>query len=197
MPHPPLVISQSLIAGMERHAAEAYPAECCGILIGVDSADARRIDAVEPAANGFVAEDGPAGDSPPDDAPADIGPAGNGAAGIDAAGKEPTRDRATPRDAVAAPGPGKESQRNRFVITPRALLAAERAASAMGKVVVGFYHSHPDHPARPSDFDRRHAWDFYSYLILATQGTQVVDATCWRLDESTRTFARQDIIETP
>ncbi|MFQ5779073.1 MAG: Mov34/MPN/PAD-1 family protein, partial [Terriglobia bacterium] len=59
-----------------------------------------------------------------------------------------------------------EAARTRFLVTAEDYRAAEKAARAQGLEIVGFYHSHPDHPARPSEFDREHAWPWYSYIIV-------------------------------
>jgi proteasome lid subunit RPN8/RPN11 len=83
-------------------------------------------------------------------------------------------------------------QYHRFSITPATLMKAERKCSA-GKMVLGFYHSHPDHPARPSEYDRVHAWPFYSYVIVAIDQKKPVDMTSWVLDETTEQFVVQDI----
>jgi proteasome lid subunit RPN8/RPN11 len=85
-------------------------------------------------------------------------------------------------------------QYHRFSIDPVQQLRAERAAEAEGKVVLGFYHSHPDHPARPSEYDRQHAWPFYSYVIVSIAKGEPVDMTSWVLDQATETFQRQDIV---
>ena len=87
-------------------------------------------------------------------------------------------------------------QYHRFLITPDVMLRAEMTSSANGNVVLGFYHSHPDHPARPSEYDREHGWPFYSYIIVSIAKREPVDMTSWVLDEKTETFARQDILET-
>jgi len=86
-------------------------------------------------------------------------------------------------------------QYHRFLITPKNLMDAEKSAGAAGKLVLGFYHSHPDHPARPSEYDREHAWPFYSYVIVAITKREPTDMTSWVLDEVTETFKRQDILE--
>src|SRR5512137_1042930 len=54
-----------------------------------------------------------------------------------------------------------DSPRNRFALTADDVRDAEKAAQQQGLEVVGWYHSHPDHPARPSQFDREHAWPWY------------------------------------
>ena len=85
---------------------------------------------------------------------------------------------------------------HRFSIDPRAQLKAEREADAEGKAVLGFYHSHPDHPARPSEYDREHAWPFYSYVIVAIARGKPADMTSWVLDEKTNQFFAQPIAAT-
>ena len=82
---------------------------------------------------------------------------------------------------------------HRFSIDPRAQLKAEREAEAEGKVVLGFYHSHPDHPARPSEYDREHAWPFYSYVIVSIEKGRPADMTSWVLDDATERFGAQTI----
>jgi proteasome lid subunit RPN8/RPN11 len=94
--------------------------------------------------------------------------------------------------------PGKnvfeaDEQYHRFSIDPLAQLKAERAAEKDGKVVLGFYHSHPDHPARPSEYDRTHGWPFYSYVIVAIEKGRAVDMTSWVLNDVTEQFDKQEI----
>jgi proteasome lid subunit RPN8/RPN11 len=75
----------------------------------------------------------------------------------------------------------QDSRHNRFLISPETVLAAHKEARALGLDVVGYYHSHPDHPARPSEFDREHAWPGMSYLIVSVEKRKVVEARSWRL----------------
>jgi proteasome lid subunit RPN8/RPN11 len=84
---------------------------------------------------------------------------------------------------------------HRFSISPKQLMAAEEKSHKTGRLVLGFYHSHPDHPARPSEYDRQHAWPFYSYVIVSIAKGDAVDMTSWLLNEQTETFSRQDIVE--
>ena len=72
-------------------------------------------------------------------------------------------------------------QRRRFEINPRDYLKAERYALANEVTLIGIYHSHPDHPAKPSEHDLRQAVPFFSYLILATEKEQVTTVTSWQL----------------
>jgi len=90
----------------------------------------------------------------------------------------------------------EQERRRRFAIDPLALMHAEKTAAANVELVLGFYHSHPDHPARPSETDRAHAWPFYSYVIVAIHDRQPIDVTSWLLDEQTESFSRQEIVET-
>ena len=101
-------------------------------------------------------------------------------------------DRLEPMQNVFDP----EQQRRRFAVDPLALIKAEKFASADGKLVLGFYHSHPDHPAKPSEYDRTHVppWSFYSHVIVAIHQAKPVDMTCWWMDESTEQFIGQEIV---
>ena len=82
---------------------------------------------------------------------------------------------------------------HRFSISPQQLMAAERAAGERKELVLGFYHSHPDHPARPSEYDRQHAWPFYSYVIVAVEKGTAADLTSWELNEQTEAFEPQGV----
>jgi proteasome lid subunit RPN8/RPN11 len=84
--------------------------------------------------------------------------------------------------------PGRESERNRFLIDPREQLRAEKDARARGLEVVGYYHSHPDHPARPSNYDREHAWPWYSYVIVSVVRGEAKELTSWVLSEDRSRF---------
>jgi proteasome lid subunit RPN8/RPN11 len=87
-----------------------------------------------------------------------------------------------------------DEQYHRFSLDPRELMQLEKGAAEAGLAVLGFYHSHPNHPARPSETDRRHAWPFYSYVIVAIANRQPIDLTSWQLDESTEQFKPEEIV---
>ncbi len=74
-----------------------------------------------------------------------------------------------------------DSPRNRFEVTSEDVRLAEKAARAQNLELIGWYHSHPDHPARPSEYDRDHAWPWYSYIIVSVQSGQPRDMNSWRL----------------
>jgi len=86
-----------------------------------------------------------------------------------------------------------DEQYHRFSIDPRVQLQAEREAAKEGKVVLGFYHSHPNHPARPSEYDREHGWPFYSYVIVSIMERKAADMMSWMLDDATEQFVEQEI----
>jgi proteasome lid subunit RPN8/RPN11 len=86
-----------------------------------------------------------------------------------------------------------DSPRNRFSVTSEDVLAAEKEARAHGLDVVGWYHSHPDHPARPSEFDRDHAWPWYSYIIVSVQNGAPQEMTSWRLNDDRQEFSPEGI----
>jgi len=85
-------------------------------------------------------------------------------------------------------------QYHRFLITPENMLDAEKKARALKLDVLGFYHSHPDHPARPSDFDREHALPFYSYIIISVEKGKARDFTSWILEDDRSAFIAEDVI---
>ena len=95
---------------------------------------------------------------------------------------------------VALENRREESRHNRYLIAPEQFLLADRAARAAGLEVIGFFHSHPDHPPRPSAFDLRHAWPYYSYLIVNVTRGEAGEARSWRLAEDRSQF-EEEIVE--
>ncbi len=76
-----------------------------------------------------------------------------------------------------------DSLANRYAVGPLALARAEAALEAEGLEIVGYYHSHPDHPSRYSDFDRDHALPNMSYLIVSVRAGRADTLQSWRLRE--------------
>jgi len=72
--------------------------------------------------------------------------------------------------AVALPNTTEEGPRRRFMVRPSDYRVAEQRATELGGDLLGFYHSHPDHPARPSQYDLDHAWPTFAYIIVAVAG---------------------------
>jgi proteasome lid subunit RPN8/RPN11 len=131
---------------VERHAAAAYPEECCGVLVG------RSLD--------------------------------------DGAGHLVER-------VLSVDNERQDSRGNRYLIHPETVLAAEREARRSGLSIVGYYHSHPDHPAQPSDFDREHAWPHLSYVIVSVRRGEVADTRSWRLADDRTRFEEETLSAQP
>ena len=93
----------------------------------------------------------------------------------------------------ALPNTTEEGPRRRFLVRPQDYRAAELRASELGGELLGFYHSHPDHPARPSQYDLDHAWPFFSYIIVSVRGGQPEDMTSWRLRDDRSTFDEEEL----
>ena len=125
---------------IEQHGAEAYPNECCGMLLGQEK-DGRKIIV-------------------------DILPLKN------------ARD---------------DSPRNRFLILPEDFIRGDQEAKSRGLDILGFYHSHPDHFAQPSEYDRQHAWPWYTYLILGVNGGVPGALTGWLLSQDGGQFLQEEL----
>lgn len=135
-----LRLGTELVARIRRHAAEAYPHECCGALLGLDDHQGREVRELVPLEN--------------------------------------RRD---------------DSPHNRYVITPQDVKDAETEARRTGLELVGWFHSHPDHPSRPSEFDREHAWPWYSYVIVSVDRGFAGEMNSWRLADDRSGFVREEI----
>jgi proteasome lid subunit RPN8/RPN11 len=96
-------------------------------------------------------------------------------------------------ETLALPNMTDEGPRTRFRVTPEDYREAERRASELGGELLGFYHSHPDHPARPSQYDLDHAWPFFSYVIVSVRGGVSGDMTSWRLREDRSAFDQEEL----
>jgi proteasome lid subunit RPN8/RPN11 len=118
-------IPQEVRDAIFRHAAEHYPEECCGILLG-DPGERRVVMAV--------------------------------------AGRNTAEER-----------------RHRYVIEPLDILRADNAGREKGLEIIGFYHSHPDHPAAPSRTDLELAWPDYVYVIAAVTAAGGGELRAWEL----------------
>lgn len=129
---------------IRRHAAEAYPEECCGAMLGR---------------------------------------AGAG-------GKSVTRT-------LRIENARTDSARNRFLVTDRDYLRVEAQAAADGLDLIGFYHSHPDHPARPSRYDLEHAFPVFSYVIVSVAGGLPDRMTSWVLAEDRERFRPEPVRVAP
>jgi S-sulfo-L-cysteine synthase (O-acetyl-L-serine-dependent) len=127
-----------VLATIRAHAANAYPDECCGALIGRES--------------GPVAE------------------------------------------AFELSNTTSLDHRRRFLIGPEAYRSAEARATQTGGDLLGFYHSHPDHPAVPSAFDLEHAWPNLRYVIVSVRSGRPEEARSWRLRGDRSGFDEETLV---
>jgi len=95
----------------------------------------------------------------------------------------------------ALPNTTEEGPRRRFLVRPSDYREAEKKASEQGLELLGFYHSHPDHPARPSQYDLDHAWPFFSYIIVSVRAGVSEDMTSWLLRDDRSGFDQEDLFE--
>jgi proteasome lid subunit RPN8/RPN11 len=96
-------------------------------------------------------------------------------------------------ETLALPNTTEEGPRRRFLVRPSDYRAAEARATERNAELLGFYHSHPDHPARPSQYDLDHAWPSFSYVIASVRSGEAREMTSWRLRDDRSQFDEEDI----
>jgi proteasome lid subunit RPN8/RPN11 len=84
---------------------------------------------------------------------------------------------------------------DRYALDPLEQLRVQKDAESRGLEIIGFAHSHPDHPAVPSRFDAEHGWSFYSYVVASVQQGTLLQARSWRLDDG-GAFQEEPVTET-
>jgi len=89
---------------------------------------------------------------------------------------------------VPLPNTTEEGPRRRFLVRPSDYREAERRSGELGGELLGFYHSHPDHPARPSQYDLDHAWPTFAYIIVSVANRSSEAMTVWFLKEDRTSF---------
>jgi proteasome lid subunit RPN8/RPN11 len=135
-----LKLTAEIAERIRAHAAESYPYECCGALVGRNGAETREVLDVVRLAN--RREDSPA---------------------------------------------------NRYAVGSEDVRRTELFARERKLELLGWYHSHPDAAARPSEYDREHAWPWYSYLIVGVAQGAARDLACWRLRDDRSRFESEPI----
>ena len=94
----------------------------------------------------------------------------------------------TVTELIPAENQRTDSPANRYLITPDLLNELEKNLKGTGRAIVGFFHSHPDVPARPSTYDQDHAWPWYSYLIVSVNKGQAGEIHNWKLRDDRSGF---------
>lgn len=85
------------------------------------------------------------------------------------------------------------ARHNRFLISPEDYLHAELTADNLGLSLIGVFHSHPDHPNQPSEYDREWAQPFFSYIITTVREGKATESRSWRLLEDRSKFTEEMI----
>ena len=85
----------------------------------------------------------------------------------------------------------ESARHNRYLLTPEDYLRGEMEAARLDLEVIGVFHSHPDHPNRPSEFDREWAMPFLSYVITSVQSGKAVESRSWLLSEDRVQFTEE------
>jgi proteasome lid subunit RPN8/RPN11 len=85
------------------------------------------------------------------------------------------------RHAIGVENVSTQDRTCRYEIHPECILDQEWRARAVGLEVIGFFHSHPEHPPEPSAFDRERAWPYYAYVIASVERGRLTGVRCWRL----------------
>ena len=97
--------------------------------------------------------------------------------------------------AIESSAQRKSSKRNRFSIAPKVMLQAQKDARDRTLDIIGIFHSHPDHPAVPSEFDRAIAWQQYSYIIVSVQQGKACDLKSWSLNDEHQFQPEEILVE--
>ncbi len=154
---------------MRAHGTAGFPLEVCGFLVGRDTPAGRDVRDAWPVRNAW--EDDPELRQ-------------RLFASLEAAGAEKSA------------GDWESAQEERrFLVSPQDQLHAMRRARQAGMDLVGVYHTHPNHPAVPSGYDRDLAWPGWSYVILSVRDGIAEELRSWTLDEAGQ-FAEEPIVLT-
>ncbi len=148
------------------HAQEGYPLEICGMLAGIAKGEIRIIKEAWPLRNAW--EENPELRASMTEALAQAG-------GTATAGEWESEDSG-----------------RRFLVSPDDLLKCMRRAREAGMDLAGVYHTHPNHPAVPSGFDRDAAWEGWSYIILSVEDGHIAEFRSWSLGASGE-FVEEDV----
>jgi proteasome lid subunit RPN8/RPN11 len=97
------------------------------------------------------------------------------------------------QEAFALPNTTEEGPRRRFLVRAEDYRVAETRAGAAQLDLLGFYHSHPDHPAKPSQFDLDHAWPSFSYVIVSVMAGEDTQLTSWILKADRSAFEEESV----
>jgi proteasome lid subunit RPN8/RPN11 len=109
-------------------------------------------------------------------------------------GREDGKSRVVVDILPIANGREDSAKHNRYLITPQSLFEGEKEAEKRNLEIIGVFHSHPDHPNRPSEFDRKWAVPWFSYIITRVERGKADGSRSWRLTDDRETFQEEDIV---
>ena len=169
-----LLLQPTHLQSIKTHSEETYPHECCGLMLGhVQAVADTPVDSIA------IVDDIP---SQPTRTVVELWPMMNAWDG-----DAQTAMTELDGNAIASTANHDSSQvlttRRRYWIDPKDMLAAQKYARNNGLNIIGIYHSHPDHPAVPSECDRTCAWPEYSYIIVSVPNGTAADTFSWTLDD--------------
>jgi proteasome lid subunit RPN8/RPN11 len=87
-----------------------------------------------------------------------------------------------------------DARHNRYLLKPEDYLHGEKEAARLGLDVLGIFHSHPDHPSRPSEYDREWAMPWFSYMITSVDSGLAVESRSWQLSQDRERFIEEPVI---
>jgi proteasome lid subunit RPN8/RPN11 len=88
---------------------------------------------------------------------------------------------------------GEGERKDRYLLSPQDYIEGEEEALRRGLDVLGIFHSHPDHPNRPSEYDRQWALPWFSYVITSVMGGRAGESRSWRLSDDREAFSEEPI----
>lgn len=106
------------------------------------------------------------------------------------------RDAGSEKDVIeihALTNLNTERANDRYEIDPKEYMKIDQEVATRKLSIIGIYHSHPDHPSRPSEFDASRAWEGYSYMIIAIANGEEFEVKSWVFHDSTKTFEEEEI----
>ncbi len=160
-------ITQAALDTIRAHAEEGYPLEICGFLVGRLVNDERCVHEAWPVRNAW--------EDDPEARAAMLG-------GIESASGEKSAEE---WEAFSA--------ERRFFVSGEDTRDGMKRARAAGMDLLGVYHTHPNHPAVPSGFDRDAAMPGWSYIIASVRDAEVVECRSWEKDEETGEFLEEEV----
>jgi proteasome lid subunit RPN8/RPN11 len=99
------------------------------------------------------------------------------------------------KDTIRLPNAREDTARHRrYLITADDMVSAERTAEERNMEIIGVYHSHPDHPNRPSEYDLEWALPWFSYLITSIHEGRALESRCWRLKDDRTAFVEERLV---